>query len=153
VYIEGSKGPARAQVKCCRVIECIDGIDGEELWLYIRKHENGEIKYAFSNAPVDTEERLLHRCATLRWPIEQCFQECKGYLGMSDYETRSYAAWHRHMLLVMVAYLFVLEVRQMFQKKRYRRIQSHFNHAASTEAHPRLFFAGRCLDQENPANC
>jgi SRSO17 transposase len=117
IIMEGSKGPVCAQVKCCRVIECVDGIDGEELWLYIRKYENGEIKYAFSNAPGDTEESILHRCATLRWPIEQCFQECKGYLGMSDYETRSYTAWHRHMLLVMVAFLFVLEVRNMFQKK------------------------------------
>ena len=36
---------------------------------------------------------------------------------MSDYETRSYIAWHRHMLLVMVAFLFVLEVRQLFLKK------------------------------------
>ena len=117
VNIEGSKGPVCAQVKCCRVIECIDGIDGSELWLYIRKYENGDIKYAFSNAPVDTEARILHRCATLRWPIEQCFQECKGYLGMSDYETRSFTAWHRHMLLVMVAFLFVLEVRQLFVKK------------------------------------
>ena len=117
VIMEGSKGSVCAQVKCCRIIECVDGVDGEELWLYIRKYENGEIKYAFSNAPGDMEKRILHRCATLRWPIEQCFQECKGYLGMSDYETRSFPAWHRHMLLVMVAFLFVLEVRQLFQKK------------------------------------
>jgi SRSO17 transposase len=117
VIMEGSKGPVYAQVKCCRVIECVDGIDGEELWLYIRKYENGDIKYAFSNAPEDMENRILHSCATLRWPIEQCFQECKGYLGMSDYETRSFTAWHRHVLLVMVAFLFVLEVRQLFVKK------------------------------------
>jgi SRSO17 transposase len=117
VIMEGSKGPVRAQVKCRRVIECVDGVDGEELWLYIRKYENGDIKYAFSNAPVEMEKRILHSCATLRWPIEQCFQECKSYLGMSDYETRSFTAWHRHMLLVMVAFLFVLEVRQLFAKK------------------------------------
>jgi SRSO17 transposase len=117
IIMDGSKGPVHAKVKCCRVFEYQDGIDGDELWLYIRKYENGEIKYALSNAPVDTEVRALHHASALRWPIEQCFQECKSYLGMSDYETRSYVAWHRHMLLVMVAFLFVLEVRLMFQKK------------------------------------
>jgi len=114
---EGSKGPVRTQIKCCRVIECLDGRDGEELWLYIRKYENNEIKYAFSNAPADTDVKELSQAARLRWPIEQCFQECKSYLGMADYETRSYQAWHRHMLLVMLAFLFVLEVRCLFKKK------------------------------------
>ena len=36
---------------------------------------------------------------------------------MGDYETRSYVAWHRHMLLVIVAFLFVLEARILSQKK------------------------------------
>lgn len=69
-----------------------------------------------SNAPED-DIQDLHYAATLRWPIEQSFQECKGFLGMADYETRSYIDWHRHMMLVMVAHLFVLEVRHRFQKK------------------------------------
>ena len=116
--MEGSKGPVRAHVKYCRVVECRDGIDGGELWLYIRRYENGEIKYALSNAPADIEPKELHHASTLRWPIEQCFSECKSNLGMGDYETRSFTAWHRHMLLVMVAFLFVLEVRKLFQKKR-----------------------------------
>ena len=117
VIMEGAKGPLHTKVKCCRIIECQNGVDGDELWLYIRKYENGEIKYALSNAPAEMESTFLHHAATLRWPIEQCFQECKSYLGMSDYETRSYIAWHRHMLLVMVASLFVFEVRRMFLKK------------------------------------
>ena len=117
VIMEGSKGSERAQVKCCRIIEYQDERDGDELWLYIRKYENNDIKYAFSNAPADTAVSALHRASRLRWPIEQCFQECKSYLGMGDYETRSYLAWHRHMLLVMVAFLFVLEVRWLFKKK------------------------------------
>ena len=117
IITEGSKGPVHAQVKYCRIVECQDGQDGDELWLYIRKYENDEIKYALSNAPLDTEISALHHASVLRWPIEQCFQECKSHLGMGDYETRSYIAWHRHMLLVMVAFHFVLEVRHMFLKK------------------------------------
>jgi len=115
--MEGSKGPVYTLVKYCRVIECVDDKDGEDLWLYIRIYENGQIKYALCNAPADMDIQSLHYAATLRWPIEQSFQECKSYLGMSDYETRSYTAWHRHMLLVMVAHLFVLEVRKQFKKK------------------------------------
>ncbi|UOF91246.1 IS701 family transposase [Fodinisporobacter ferrooxydans] len=117
VLMEGSKGPVRTLVKYCRVIELQDGKDGEELWLYIRKYEDGRIKYAVCNAPEDIDVRELHHAATLRWPIEQSFQECKSFLGMAHYETRSYIGWHRHMLLVMVAHLFVLEVRKQFQKK------------------------------------
>lgn len=118
VLMEGAKGPVRTLVKCCRVIDVQeDGRDGEELWLYIRKYEDGRIKYALSNAPFDTDIEELHHAATLRWPIEQSFQECKELLGMDHYETRSYIGWHRHMLLVMVAHLFVLEVRHQFVKK------------------------------------
>lgn len=115
--MEGAKGPVHTLVKCCRVVEVQDDRDGEELWLYIRKYEDGRIKYALCNAPADTDIHELHHAAMLRWPIEQSFQECKGFLGMSHYETRSYKGWHRHMLLVMVAHLFVLEVRHQFKKK------------------------------------
>ena len=116
VLMEGSKGPVHTLTKYCRVVELQDDKDGEELWLYVRKYKDGRIKYALSNAPADTDIRALHHAATLRWPIEQSFQECKSFLGMADYETRSYVCWHRHMLLVMVAHLFVLEVRHQFQK-------------------------------------
>ena len=149
IIAEGSKGPVRAQTKCCRIIECQDGSDGDELWLYIRKYENDEIRYAISNAPADTELCELHRAAILRWPIEQCFQECKSYLGMGDYETRSYVAWRRHMLLVMVAYFFVLEVRFLFQKKRYRRVRTHFDDAASLAAHRCRILGGHSRYPEN----
>ena len=115
--MEGSKGSVVTQVKYCRIIELKDGIDGDELWLYIRKYEDGTIKYSFSNAPADIEIKELHHAATLRWPIEQSFQECKSFLGMGHYETRSYIGWQRHMLLVMVAHLFVLETRFRFKKK------------------------------------
>ena len=115
---EGAKGPVITQVKYCRIIELHNGKDADELWLYIRKYEDGTIKYAFTNAPANIEICELHHAATLRWPIEQSFQECKSFLGMGHYETRSYLGWNRHMLLVMVAHLFVVEVRYHFQKKR-----------------------------------
>lgn len=116
VLAEGAKGPIIAKVKCCRVIEYRDGQPGDELWLYIREYENGRIKYSLSNAPADLPRKELDRAATLRWPIEQCFEECKSFLGMDHYESRSWNAWHRHMLFVFIAHLFTLEVRIRFKK-------------------------------------
>jgi SRSO17 transposase len=37
------------------------------------------------------------RAATMRWPIEQCFETGKSHLGMDHYEHRSWPAWRRHM--------------------------------------------------------
>lgn len=113
---EGAKGPIMARVKCCRIVEHRDGREGQELWLYIRRYEDGRTKYSLSNAPADIPREELHRAASLRWPIEQCFEECKSYLGMGHYETRSWLAWYRHMLFVFIAHLFTIEVRLRFKK-------------------------------------
>ncbi len=52
----------------------------------------------------------------MRWPIEQYFEETKSYLGMDHCEARSWNAWHRHVMFVLIAHLFILEVRQRFKK-------------------------------------
>jgi len=116
VLAEGAKGPIVARVKCLRILECREGREGEELWLYIRRYEDGRTKYSWSNAPAGIAPEKLDHAATLRWPIEQCFEECKSYLGMGHYESRSWAAWHRHMMFVFIAHLFTTEVRMRFKK-------------------------------------
>ena len=121
ILSEGAKGPIIADVKCLRVIEAIENEPGiplpyQEIWLYIRRYADGKIKYAFSNAPADSSHDILHKAATMRWPIEQCFEECKSYLGMGHYETRSWRAWHRHMLFVLIAHLFVTKMRLDLKK-------------------------------------
>lgn len=122
VLAQGSKGPIVTKTKCLRVVRAI--VDkggkkcaepGEEVWLYIREYENSRIKYSLSNAPADIERAELDRAATMRWPIEQCFNECKSYLGMAHYESRSWNAWHMHMTLVLIAHLFTVMLRQQFK--------------------------------------
>lgn len=121
--VEGSKGPIQAQRFIKRVVSCRkDGNrnyvkPGEEVWLYIRKYEDGTIKYFVTNAPEDISYTELDRAATLRWPIEQCFEECKSYLGMTHYEGCSYPGWTRHMLFVMIAHLFTTQMREMAKKR------------------------------------
>lgn len=90
---------------------------GPEIWLYLRKYEDGRIKYFVSNAPGEIEPEELDRAATLRWPIEQSFEECKSYLGMGHYECRSYTGWKRHMQFVMIAHLFTTQIKALVKKK------------------------------------
>jgi SRSO17 transposase len=130
---EGAKGPIIAKIKCLRCVACRKEsrlfVPKSEIWAYIRKHEDGTIKYFSSNMPDDTSISELDRLATARWSVEQCFQECKSYLGMTHYETRSYQAWHRHMLFVMIAQLFVTVLRDFLKYIR------HNNNADDTLHH------------------
>jgi SRSO17 transposase len=47
----------------------------------------------------------------MRWPIETCFEDGKQYLGMGDYEVRSWRGWHHHMTLVILAHFFLVRLR------------------------------------------
>jgi SRSO17 transposase len=110
----GAKGPIIAEDKIIRVIEVRDGLPGKDVWLYVRKLENGKIKYALCNAPEGSPPEEIRKPALMRWSIEQCFRECKDYLGMDHYETRSWGALHRHMLLTFIAHLFITKLRIAF---------------------------------------
>jgi SRSO17 transposase len=116
VLAEGAKGPIRAEVAALRVYPAQAGLPREAVWLFLRRTENGQLKAAFSNAPADTPLAQLCRAATLRWPIEQCFQDGKSQVGMDRYEHRSWPAWHRHMLYVCLALHFLLCLRLRFKK-------------------------------------
>ena len=117
VLAEGAKGPIRAEVAALRVTPAVGGLPrATPVWLFLRRLEDGQIKYAFSNAPADTPVAALCRAATLRWPIEQCFQDGKSQVGMDHYEHRSWPAWHRHMLYVCLALHFLLRLRLRFKK-------------------------------------
>jgi SRSO17 transposase len=115
---EGSKGPRRAMVARLRVVVTRDGLPAHDAWLFIKKSlGDDEIKYALSNAPKDTPLTEMIRVSSLRWPIEQCFQEGKSEIGMGHYEHRSWPAWHRHMTFVFLAQLFLLRIRIRLKKK------------------------------------
>jgi len=117
VLAEGAKGPIVAQVAALRVYPAREGLPKPSaVWLFLRRTEDGQIKYALSNAPQDTPVSELCEAATLRWPIEQCFQDGKSQVGMDHYEHRSWPAWHRHMIYVFLALHFLLRLRIRFKK-------------------------------------
>lgn len=114
---EGSKGPLLAHVACMRVYPSRDGIPQKNsVWLVIRKRTDNQTRYAFSNAPETTTIEELCYASCLRWSIERCFQEGKMHLGMDHYEHRSWPAWHRHMLYVMLAQQFIYSVKRNKKK-------------------------------------
>ncbi len=117
VLAEGAKGPIIAEVARLRVTRAHDGLpQGDELWLVIRRHEDGQVRYAFSNAPADMPFPEMCAALGMRWAIEQCFQEGKSHLGMGHYEHRSWPAWHRHMIYVFLAQHLVLRLRLRWKK-------------------------------------
>ena len=113
----GAKGPIITNDKYLLVTEVRNGKPGKPVWLYVRRLSDGNIKYALCNESPDASAEELRRPALMRWSIEQCFGECKGYLGMNHYETRSFVGWRRHMLLCLIAHLFIIKLRMEYSCK------------------------------------
>jgi SRSO17 transposase len=121
VGFDTSKGIRNSDVKIIRANACRTNnkkkpVRHDEIWVYIRRLPNGDTKYFQTNAPADISQTELHEAATLRWPIEQCFEECKSYLGMADFEGRSYGGFMRHLLFVMIAHFFATSLRLELKK-------------------------------------
>ena len=148
VLAEGAKGPILAEVTRLRVYPSRDGLPTSySLWLFLRRSLDGQIKYAFSNAPHDIPFSKLCQAATLRWPIEQCFEEGKGQVGMDHYEHRSWPAWHRHMIYVFLALHFLTRLRIRFKKKPYADFTS------SPPVDGNYFRASDSQFDQSPGNC
>jgi SRSO17 transposase len=119
VIKEGSKGPLVADFVALRVIAVRHRLPGPEVWLVLRRNpDTGELKTYVCNAPVATTLETLVRLSGLRWPIETCFEEGKQYLGMGDYEVRSWRGWHHHMTLCILAHFFLVRQQQRLKKTR-----------------------------------
>jgi len=119
VIKEGSQGPIICDFAFLRVTESRAGLPAAELWLIIRRNleDPSEIKYFFSNAPLNTLLEEFVRISGMRWPIETIFEESKGEIGMDHCETRSWMGWHHHMLLVALAHHFLVRLRIQFQEQ------------------------------------
>lgn len=114
---EGSKGPLVARFAALRVIAVREGLPGPEVWLVLRRNVlTGELKTYLSNAPADTPLATLVRLSGMRWPIETCFEDGKQYLGMGDYEVRSWRGWHHHMTLCLLAHFFLVRTQLRLKK-------------------------------------
>ena len=80
----------------------------------VRRELDGPDEPAFhlTPAPAGTDLATLVRVAGTRWTIEACFEAAKGEVGLDEYEVRSWAGWHRHVTLAMLAHAYLAVVRE-----------------------------------------
>ncbi len=115
---EGSKGTLAADFAALRVVAVRNALPGPEVWLVLRRDPaTGEIKYYLSNAPVETELATFAWVSGMRWPIETCFEEGKQEIGLGDYQVRSWAGWHHHMTLCILAHFFLVRLQIRLKDK------------------------------------
>ena len=115
---EGAQGPRTYQFGALRVWESRDGLPGRACWLLLRRNLDGrEPRYYLSNAPADTPLLTLAQVAAARWVIETEIQTAKGETGLDEYEVRSWAGWHHHLTLALLAGAFLLSVQQDWGEK------------------------------------
>jgi SRSO17 transposase len=117
---EGAVGPLVFEFAAVRVWGMRHREPGPPCWLLIRRSLGAEpeFRYYISNADAEAPLSTLALVACTRCRVEEFVEDCKSYLGMTQYETRSWVGWHHHMTLVGLAHLFVTLARQRLQKKR-----------------------------------
>jgi SRSO17 transposase len=114
---EGAVGPLVFEFAAVRVWGMRHRKPGPPAWLLIRRSlgEEPEVKYYISNADAATPLTTLALVACTRCEVEEFLEDGKSYLGMAQYETRSYVGWHHHMTLMGLAHLFVTLARRRLQ--------------------------------------
>jgi SRSO17 transposase len=115
---DGAQGPRRYQLARRRVREVRDDVVGGELTVLFRRHPDGsELKSYLVNAPAAVPTLTLARVGSARWTIETGFEQAKGEAGLDEYEVRSWAGWHHHVTLALLAGLFLLQLRRQWGGK------------------------------------
>ena len=116
---EGAVGPLVFEFAAVRVWAVRHRKPGPPIWVLIRRslEESPEVKYYVSNGDAETPLSVMALVACTRHQVEDYFEDTKGYLGLTQYETRSWVGWHHHMTLVGLAHLFVSVTRLELKKK------------------------------------
>jgi SRSO17 transposase len=107
-----------SMLACLRVFPVRDKLPGDETWLIIRKDEGEKItKYQLSNAPENTSIERLGQMSCSRFWIERALEDGKGEAGLADYQVRGWTGWHHHMVMTLLAMLFILQMVILWGKK------------------------------------
>jgi SRSO17 transposase len=121
---EGTKGWLESRFYACRVQPSHGFNEGrpphKEVWLLVAwpPTEKEPTKYFLCDLPAHYTLRHLVRITKARWRIEQDYQQLKEELGLDHYEGRSWAGWHHHVTLVMLAHAF-LNLEKLRSKKNF----------------------------------
>ena len=115
---EGSQGPRSYMFSAQRVRPTCRRKPGEIHWAVYRRNPDGsEPRYYLSNATEDTPLETLAYVGGSRWRIETEFETEKSDVGLDEYETRTWAGWHHHVALCLLAGAFLLSLQQAWGGK------------------------------------
>ena len=116
----GDKGPLRVEILHQRVWLWDKKESTAHCWhLLVRREIDSPntLKFSLSNAAAATSGFKLAARQAQRFWIERAFQDAKSHVGLARYQARNWPAWHRHMALVMMATLFMLEQRETLKQQ------------------------------------
>ena len=119
IYVrETERGALWTRLAVLRVYPVRDDLPGPATWLIFRKDEDkSEIKYQFSNTPIDTTFERLAQMSHSRYWMERAIEDAKSEVGLDEYEVRGWRGWHHHITLTLLAMLFLLELQLALQPK------------------------------------
>jgi SRSO17 transposase len=109
---EGSNGRLRARFVALRCERQTDTLRWVEGWLIGEVPVRGQVgdpRWYWSNFPPTTPLATLVEYAHRRHQVERFHQDAKTLLGWDQYQGRGWDGFHRHAILVMLAYSFLVE--------------------------------------------
>ncbi len=110
---DGEKGPLVVQVATARVQARTDRqrAGPEETLVVVRAEQSDgawKLDYYLSNAPADTPVSEFARVTKAAHRVEECLKRAKGEAGLADYQVRTWAGWHHHQALSLIATWFLV---------------------------------------------
>jgi len=132
---DGEKGPLVIEIVKRRVVARTERSwhdFTEELLVVTRTPDgNGKVKYDYylSNAPVETPLEELARVIKAEHRIEDSLKRAKSEAGLSDYEVRTWAGWHHHQTLSLIATWFLI-----CETQRGKKIYTGTDHSAGSRS-------------------
>lgn len=117
----GSTGRLRARFVALRCERQTDTLRWEEGWLIGEvpaRGQAGDPRWYWSNFPPATPVVKMVEYAHRRHQVERFHQDAKTLLGWDQYQGRGWDGFHRHAILVMLAYSFLVE--QEWQQRAHR---------------------------------
>jgi len=108
---EGSNGRLRARfvaLACWRQTDTLGWVEGWLIGEVPPRGQAGDPRWYWSNFPPDTPLAKLVEYAHRRHQVERFHQDAKTLLGWDQYQGRRWDGFHRHAVLVMLAYSFLV---------------------------------------------